>query len=135
MLGLIIYFDSALLVWDLVTISSLRDFLLDFLRVKKSKNDAKRLYNMQTIRERITLSFIKENLERYVKEFTRFHWIYKAVLYTIIPQYIILIVCNILLEMKSMYVLSFFALLKLIVFLMVRVNIDANRVSKYRKNN
>lgn len=133
MLELIIYFDCGMLLLDAITISDLRAFLLDFLRVKRSKSEANRIYKTQSFRDKIMLSFIKENLENYVKEFTRFHWIYKMVLYTLVPQYIILIVCNILLEIKSMYVLIFFALLKLIVCFIVRIHVDSNRVSIYRK--
>ena len=41
MLGKIIIFDFAMLILDSVTISELRKFLLDFLRVKKSRKNEK----------------------------------------------------------------------------------------------
>ena len=56
-----------------------------------------------------------------------------TVIYTIIPQYVILIVSNVLLGMKSIYVLGFFAAIKLIISFFVRTKIDSNRVSVYRK--
>ena len=133
MLAKIIYFDCAMLILDFVTINDLRKFLLDFLRVKKSRNNADQVYATQSLHDKITLSFIKAHLKIYIKEYTTFHRMYMAVLYTFIPQYVILIVSNILLGMKSMYVLCFFAGVKLIICFLVRINVDSNRVSIYRK--
>lgn len=133
MLEAMIYFDFAMLILDCVTISELRKFLLDFLRVKKSRKNANQLYASQSFRERITLSFIKTHLKKYIAEFTTFHRIYMAVLYTLIPQYMILIGSNVLMGKKSMYVLCFFAAIKLIIGFWVWIHIDANRVSIYRK--
>lgn len=133
MLVKILFFDCALLILDLITISSLRKFLLDFLREGKSKKNAQQIYATQPLKDKITLSFIVEYLKKYIKAFSRFHKIYKVVLYTLLPQYSIVIVCNIILKMKSMYVLCFFAIIKLFICFLVRINVDSNRVSIYRK--
>ena len=133
MIWKLIYFDSAMLLIDSLVITYLRSFLLDFLRVKKSRNAAKKVYKSQTWWERIILSFIKAHLQKFIKEFTFFHRIYVTVIYTLIPQYVILIVSNVLLEMKSMYFLAFFAIVKNIIFFLVWINIDSNKVSIYRK--
>ena len=133
MLAKIIYFDFAMLILDIVTISDLRKFLLDFLRVKKSRSNANGVYAMQSLQDKITLSFIKAHLKKYIKEFTIFHRMYMVVMYTLIPQYFILIMSNVLLGMKSMYVLCFFAAVKLIICFLVRINVDSNRVSIYRR--
>ena len=133
MLEIIIYFDFALLILDCVTISELRKFLLDFLRVKKSRKKTDQLYISQSLCEKVTLSFIKMHLKKYTMEFTTFHRIYMVVIYTLIPQYIILIVSNVLIGIKSMYVLCFFAAVKLAIGFLVRINVDSNRVSIYRK--
>ena len=133
MVAKIIYFDCIMLILDLVTIGDLRKFLLDFLRVKRSRKSADSIYAVQSMRDKITLSFIKENLKKYVKEFTAFHRMYLMVLFTLVPQYAVLIVCNILMGMKSMYVLCFFAVVKLFTCFLVRINVDSNRVSIYRE--
>ena len=96
-------------------------------------DNADQVYVTQSLRDKITLSFIKAHLKKYIKEYTTFHRMYMAVLYTLIPQYVILIVSNVLLGMKSMYVLCFFAGVKLIICFLVRINVDSNRVSIYRK--
>lgn len=133
MFAKIIYFDLGMLILDSVTISDLRKFLLDFLRVKKSRRNANAVYAMQSLQDKITLSFIKAHLKKYIKEFTIFHRMYMVVMYTLIPQYFILIMSNVLLGMKSMYVLCFFAVVKLIICFLVRINVDSNRVSIYRR--
>ena len=133
MFAKIIYFDFAMLILDIVTISDLRKFLLDFLRVKKSRSNANAVYAMQSLQDKITLSFIKAHLKKYIKEFTIFHRMYMVVMYTLIPQYFILIMSNVLLGMKSMYVLCFFAVVKIIICFLVRINVDSNRVSIYRR--
>ncbi len=133
MFAKIIFFDFGMLILDSVTISDLRKFLLDFLRVKKSRSNAKGVYAMQSLQDKITLSFIKAHLKKYIKEFTIFHRMYMVVMYTLIPQYFILIMSNVLLGMKSMYVLCFFAVVKLIICFLVRINVDSNRVSIYRR--
>lgn len=133
MTKIIIILDCAMMLLDCVTISDLRKFLLDFLKVKKSRKNAERVYSSQSIREKIMLSFIKMNLEKYITEFTVFHKIYITVLYTLIPQYIIIIACNVFLGMKSIYVLAFFASAKLIINFILWINTDSNRVSRYRR--
>lgn len=133
MLAKIIYFDCAMLILDFVAIYDLRRLLLDFLRVNKSKNNAIQVYAAQTLVDKIMLSFIKKHLKKYVKEFSCFHRVYMVVIYTLIPQYATIIVCNILLGVKSMYFLCFFAFVKLFICFIVRINVDSNRVSIYRK--
>ena len=133
MLAKIIYFDCVMLILDIVTISDLRKFLLDFLRAKKSRSNSDHIYAIQPLRDKITLSFIKAHLKKYIKEFNAFHRMYMGVIYTLIPQYVILITSNVLMGMESMYVVCFFAVVKLIVCFLVRINVDSNRVSIYRK--
>lgn len=132
MVGKIIFFDFAMLILDLVTISDLRKFLLDFLKVKKSRKNADQLYKVQSLRDRIVLSFIKEHLKKYTKEFTAFHRLYIYVIYTFFPQYIIIIVCNVMMGMKSVCIICLFAVVKLVICFLVRINVDSNRVSIYR---
>ena len=78
MLAKIIYFDCGMLILDLITIYDLRDFLLDFIRVKKNTNPVRAT---QSLRDKIMLSFIKAHLKKYIKEFTAFHKLYVVVVF------------------------------------------------------
>lgn len=131
--GLILYSDFGLLVLDLVTIADLRKFLTDFLAVKRNVKRAKEIHEAQPLKDRITLNYISSHIKKYVKKFTAYHRLYLAVLYTLIPQYIILIICNLIWEMKSIYVLGGFAAIKLIICIMIRLNVNANGISIYRQ--
>lgn len=134
MLKLILIADFAMLMMDKVTVSELRHFLLDFLRSRKNKKAIQELYNQQNGHGKITLDFIQPRLRRYQKQFAMFHRIYKAVLYTLIPQYLIIIACNVLLEGKSIYAVGFFFAVKLLIGAYIRSYQDASRVSVFRKN-
>lgn len=133
MLTKLILLDSAMLILDFITISDLRKFLLDFLRVNRSIKNAKQIYHSQSLKERILLSFIRAHLKKCIKEYTFYHRMYTAVLCTLIPQYTVLIICNTLIGIKSMYVLCFFAALKLVICIIIRMNVDSNRISVYRQ--
>ncbi len=134
MIAKTIYFVYAMLILDFVTISGLRKILLDFLRVENSRKNANKIYANQPLIRKISLSFIKGHLKKHIKVFTNFHRVYIGVIYTLFPQYIIFVCCNAIMNTKSIYVLFVFAIIKLILCFMVRINVDANHVSIYRNN-
>lgn len=133
MLEKVIYFDCVMLVLDFVAISELRKFLLDFLVVKKSRKQSNLLYSNQSLCGKITLSFIKSHLKKYTKVFSRFHRLYLSMIYTLFPQYAVIICCNALMGLKSIYILGVFAIIKLVICFLIRINVDSNRVSIYRE--
>lgn len=134
MQGVILYFDICMLAIDFITIRSLRKFLIDFLRIKKNKKSVGKIYAEQTPESKVTLSFIKPLLKTHASIFNRYQRLYLIILYSIVPQYLIIISCNVLLELRSTYVVIFFAAIKLIIYFIVRFNTDANRASLYRKH-
>ena len=129
----IVYSVFDMLLLDTITIADLRKFILEFLRQKKNRKHAERIYSAQSPKEKILLSFVKANLERNIAVFTVYHRIYLAVLFTLIPQYAIIIASNAFMGLKSLYVLMFFAAVKLIINFVVWINTDSNRVSRYRE--
>lgn len=133
MLERIIYLDFVMLILDSVTICSLRRFLLDFLMIKRNRKSVKKAHTEQSIKNRITLNYIKPLLKQNISEFSLYHKVYIVVLATLVPQYIILIACNVILGLKSIYAIGFFAAIKLIICVVIRLNVDSNMVSIYRK--
>ena len=129
----IISFDLIILFTDAALISFLRKFLIDFLRVDNSKNVARRAYRSQPVRNRITLSFIKSYLKTNIAVCIRYQRLYITILYTLVPQYVIIVASNFILGMNSLYVVGFFEVVKLPLLLLVRMNLDSNKVSLYRK--
>lgn len=129
----IVYFDCSLCVIDFITISALRRFLFDFLIDCKNRKSAKRLYMQQPLIQRITLAFIQPFLKRNASIFHRYQLLYVIIIYTLLPQYIILLVCNVTLGIKSLYVLALFAFVKLFIAFLIRFQTDSSLVSRYRK--
>ncbi len=118
---------------DATAIRDMRDLLFDFLIVGKNRKGANNIHKQQTLTDRITLSYIKQRVRNYKSQFRFNHFVYLFELYSIIPQYLILIVCNILLKETSMYVIIGFSALKFLICLIARFQVDSNRVSIYRQ--
>lgn len=133
MVKLILYFDFGLFLLDIVTIADLRHFLIDFLVVKRNLKHAREIHRTQSLKDRITLSYISCYLKKYGKEFTAYHRLYLAVIYTLVPQYMILIICNCIWKLRSMYVLGAFAAVKLIICMIIRLNVNSSGISIYRQ--
>lgn len=122
-----------LLTTDALTINILRQFLRDFLIGQRNRKSARKIYEAQSPKDRFTLGFIKNHLTRYQKDFKIYHGIYMAELYSLIPQFIIVILCNILLWEKSIYVTGGFIAVKMLLFASIRVQMDGSWCSKYRR--
>lgn len=133
MIAAIIYFDCALLLMDAILIRSFRHFLIEFLRSKKNKSKVKALHSSQSLSDRVTLSYIRPLLKKYIKEFDCFHKMYLGELYVLLPQYALVLTCNLLLIEKSLLVDAVFFFAKLIMWIVIRSYEDGNRVSVFRK--
>ena len=129
----IIYFDLALCLIDWMVISDLRRLLLDFLIGRRNLKSAKQIHAEQSFIQRVSMGYIKGMLKNYVRDFVAYRILYLIILYTLIPQYVALIVCNICLGYKSFYVLGVFATIKLLIDIFLRFQVDSLRMSKYRK--
>lgn len=129
----IIYFDLALCLIDWMVISALRSLLLDFLIGRRNLKSAKRIHEEQPFIQRVSMGYIKGMLKENIRDFVTYRTLYLIILYTLIPQYIAIIVCNICLGYKSFYVIGVFAAIKLSIDIFLRFQVDAQRMSKYRK--
>lgn len=133
MTELILILDVLLLTMDLVAVDILRWFLRDFLIGQRNRKSARKIYEAQSPKDRFTLGFIKNHLTRYQKEFKIYHGIYMAELYSLIPQFIIVLLCNILLWEKSIYVTGGFIAVKTLLYASIRVQMDSSMRSIYRR--
>lgn len=129
----ILYFDALMLVLDSITISGLRRFLLDFITGKNNVNKIKKVHCEQPWKERVTLSYIRARLKHYQKEFHCWHTLYMLVLTTLIPQYIILIVCNLLIGFESIWVACILWSWKLVICIVLRFQVNSLMISKYSR--
>lgn len=133
MTKIVLLFDVMLLLADAIAVDILRQFLRDFLIGQRNPKSARKIYEAQSPKDRFTLGFIKNHLTRYQKDFKIYHGIYMAELYSLIPQFIIIILCNILLWEKSIYVTGGFIAVKMFLFAAIRVQMDSSMRSIYRR--
>ena len=125
-----------LILLDINLISALRRLLLDFLIGRRNRKSMEKIHAAQPSKQRLTLSYIKPYLVSHVKQFDHFHKLYLVVFYSLIPQYVLALICYLLyflLTTKSIYLIVGFILLKFILFMYVRFQFDDLWRSKYRK--
>ena len=124
-----------LVLSDLIVFSSWRRFLQDFLIGNKSRKSARKIYVQQTIKGKILLDYIEPLLEFNQDIFKVYYHIYVCMVVTVIPQYIISLVLLLFFKGFAGYFLGIVSFLKIVLFLVVRVQCDASRRSKYAFKN
>ena len=122
-----------LILIDLAVIPALRSFLWDFLMIRRNKQGMKRNLSLQTKWDRITLNYIGVQLTQHQCAFQFWHGIYLAVIYSILPQYLLVGIALLFFDTIAAYIIGFFVIIKTLLGLAVRLNMDSNLVSKYSK--
>ncbi len=116
-----------LIASDDIAIDLLRGILLDFLIGVRNRKIAKEIYRQQSIRDKILLSFIKQYLKEYISAFEFYHIVYMAELISLVPQYVVIIVFD------SVKVIIALVIIKSILFILLRFQLDSFLKSKYCK--
>ena len=129
-----LYFLCCLLIIDLFTLRILRKLLRDFLRSKKNKQKMNELYKSQPLQSRLLLDYIYPLLRHNQEAFLRYYKLHLAVLYSEVPQYLLILVLYFLLSNYAIFVVFIFGGIKIVIWLIVRSAFDANMVSVYRQN-
>lgn len=125
--------EFILLLMDVILVSDLRRLLLDFLVGQRNRKTMIRIHKNQHLKDRITLSYIKPLLKRYISNFQFYHIIYMIVIISFFPQNIIIIIIHIILKNKVRYVLYLLLCVKAFALILIRLQYDSSRISKYAK--
>ena len=128
-----IYFVLCLFAIDCITIRIIRKLLRDFLRSKKNKWAMYRLHESQSLESRITLDYIYPLLKRNQTAFVRYRRLYLLVLYSVVPQYLIILLLYLTITNYAVFAIFIFGAIKIIIYIIVRANFDGTMVSVYRK--
>lgn len=75
-----------LIVGDLIIISDLRIILNDFLVGKQNRKVARKIYQQQDMKNKITMTYIKDYIDNYLKDFDKYHRLYILELSSIVIQ-------------------------------------------------
>ena len=127
-----IFMGICLFAIDVITVKIIRKLLRDFLRTKKNKWAMYELYQSQPLKSRITLDYIYPRLKRNQKAFVRYRKLYFCLLYTLIPQYLVILMLYLLIGDNAVFALLTFMAIKIIIYIIVRSNFDGLMISIYR---
>ena len=133
MTGILILLLIALLLLDGVVISDARRLLMDFLIGQRNRKNARKIHAQQTLRDRITLRYIKTMLKKYRSAFEKFYLLYMVLLVTLLPQYAAAIASCVVLGDSARYVLYGFLIVKALLAVFYRLQFDSLHISVYAK--
>ena len=117
-----------LLLLDFLIVKYLYRLVYGFLIGQTNKKNAAKIHEEQNVINQITLQYIEGKLKKGKKEFRINQKIYFMQLSVLIPQYITLIVMCILSVKLAQITLQILCVIKIIEFLIVRLQFDGNRV-------
>ena len=83
-------FCSVIVLFDVIIVSDARCLLLDFLIGQRNRKNAKKIHLEQSFKNRIHMGYIQPMLSKNKESFKKYHVLYLAVIYSLIPQYIAL---------------------------------------------
>ncbi len=120
------------LLSDIILFCDLRELVCSFLLSKRNRKGAEKIHMEQSKWARFTLSYIK-NYAVYPKEYAFFHGLYNAVMIWVLPQYILLILVSVFWADWFLVCAGVFGAIKIILFIIVRLQFNANRISRFDK--
>ena len=134
----IIFFVTylVLILEDSLIIHASKRLLMDFLIGTRNRKSAMRIHLAQSPEQRKTMAYIKPLLKENVRQFEAFRKLYLIIRHTLIPQYALLIVCNIVSVFfghNTFYLLAACVILKTAIAIFLRFQVDGSRRSKYAK--
>lgn len=118
---------------DFLVIWFARDLLFEFLIGRRNQKSAKMIHSQQSLRNKITMGYIRPLLKRNISEFKGFYRIYIGEITTLFPQYAALLMAQIFIGEHIRFALYVMCVLKGLLFLIIRRQFNASRVSEYRK--
>lgn len=120
-----------LILLDAIVVNDARCLLLDFLVGQMNRKKAKQLHAQQRFSDRLKMGYIQPLLKKYAAAFRKYHILYLCILYSLLPQYIVVILVYIFLADMFWYVCGVFWGIKLLLALFYRLELGANHMSVY----
>ena len=120
-----------LIMLDIIVISDARRLLLDFLIGKRNRKNAKRIHAEQSFSDRVKMGYILPMLKKYTRTFRKYHILYLIILYSLIPQYITIVLFHIFAPSIIWYVFSVFLGIKLLLTIFYTLELGPQKMSVY----
>ena len=120
-----------LIMLDIIVISDARRLLLDFLIGKRNRKNAKRIHAEQSFSDRVKMGYILPMLKKYTGTFRKYHFLYLVILYSLIPQYITIVLFHIFAPSVIWYVFGVFLGIKLLLAILYTLELGPQKMSVY----
>ena len=120
-----------MIMLDKVVISDARRLLLDFLVGQRNRKNAKKIHAEQNFSDRVKMGYILPLLKKYTAAFKKYHTLYLVILYSLIPQYITIILFHIFAINIIWYVFGVFLGLKLLLAIFYTLELGPLKMSVY----
>ena len=123
------YFITIML--DIIVISDARRLLLDFLIGERNRKNAKKIHAEQSFSDRVKMGYILPMLKKYTRTFRKYHILYLVILYSLIPQYITIVLFHIFVPSVIWYVFGVFLAIKLLITIFYTLELGPQKMSVY----
>ena len=120
-----------LVVLDKVVISDARRLLLDFLIGQRNRKNAKAIHAEQSFADRVKMGYILPMLKKYKEAFKKYHTLYLVILYSLIPQYVTVILFHIFAPGLIWYVFGTFLVVKFLLAAFYTLELGPLKMSVY----
>ena len=120
-----------MIMLDKVVISDARRLLLDFLIGERNRKNAKKIHAEQNFSDRVKMGYILSILKKYTRTFRKYHILYLVILYSLIPQYITIVLFHIFVLCVIWYVFGVFLAIKLLITIFYTLELGPLKMSVY----
>ena len=120
-----------MIMLDKVVISDARRLLLDFLIGQRNQKNAKKIHAEQSFIDRVKMGYIQPMLKKYTETFRKYHILYLVILYSLIPQYITIVLFHIFVPSVIWYVFGVFLAIKLLITIFYTLELGPQKMSVY----
>ena len=120
-----------MIMLDKVVISDARRLLLDFLIGQRKRKNAKKIHAEQSFSDRVKMGYILPMLKKYTRTFRKYHILYLVILYSLIPQYITIVLFHIFVPSVIWYVFGVFLAIKLLITIFYTLELGPQKMSVY----
>ena len=120
-----------MIMLDKIVISDARRLLLDFLIGQRNRKNARKIHAEQRFSDRVTMGYIQPMLKKHTGAFRKYHILYMVILYSLIPQYITIVLFHILETNVIWYVFGVFLGIKLLLTIFYTLELGPQKMSVY----
>ena len=120
-------------LFDIIIISDARQLLLDFLIGQRNRKNALQIHSKQTFKNRVDMGYIHPLLKNYQKTFKKYHILYLVILYSLVPQYVAMVLIHFLVPSIIKYRVGFCLIVRLLLAVLYRLELGPQRISVYAK--